>query len=96
MEEFDLKAYVKQECAITWDDTSLDSQIEEAKAYLRDISGTSISFDAPGTATSLLKNRVRYDRNGALALFETDFRSSLLRFQLSEGLKGGVLDGESK
>lgn len=91
-----MKTYVKQECAVTWDDPSLDSQIEEAKAYLKDISGTSISFDAPGTATSLLKNRVRYDRNGALALFETDYRSSLLRFQLSEGLKGGAADGKSE
>ncbi|MBC1616421.1 hypothetical protein HB904_09485 [Listeria booriae] len=92
MTEFDLTAYVKRGCAITWDDPALEEQIEEAKAYLWDIAGTSLSFDKPGNATSLLKNRVRYERNGVGALFEVDYRASLLRLQLSEGLKGGASD----
>ncbi|HBJ8545881.1 hypothetical protein HXA92_12280 [Listeria monocytogenes] len=95
MSEFDLKEYVKRGCAITWDDPALDEQIEEAKEDLRDIAGASIDFSTPGSATRLLKNRVRYERNGVGALFESDYRSELLRLQLKQGLKGGATNGDT-
>ncbi|EPG0116199.1 hypothetical protein ACV9TN_002639 [Listeria monocytogenes] len=95
LDEFDLKEYVKRGCAITWNDPALDEQIEEAKEDLRDIAGGSIDFSKPGSATRLLKNRVRYERNGVGSLFESDYRSELLRFQLKQGLKGGAVNGYS-
>ncbi|EPD2982030.1 hypothetical protein ACSZUX_002417 [Listeria monocytogenes] len=95
MSDFNLKEYVKHGCAITWDDPALDEQILEAMEDLRDIAGSSIDFSSPGSATRLLKNRVRYERNGVGAIFESDYQSELLRLQLKEGLKGGAVDDET-
>lgn len=92
-EKFDLTEEVKGECSITWDDPRLESQIKGAMAYVRSKVGNSVSFDDYGLAVTLLANRVRYQRNGATAFFETDFRSDILTLQLELGKRGGNSHG---
>lgn len=86
----ELKAYLK----ITWndEDISLNRLIDQGKAYLNDLTGVTLDYEAEGQPKSLLLDYCRYTYNNALEYFEENFQKDLLRLQL----KSAVIDYETE
>ena len=82
-----LLAAVKNYLQISWDDTDTDARIGElidaGKAYIEKKMGeqTRGIFDDPGYPRTLLFEYVRYARDGALDVFENNYRSMILAMQ---------------
>lgn len=80
-----LLAAVKTYLQITWTDEDTDSRLSElissGKAYLNDKLGDAGDYDAPGYPRTLLLEYVRYARDGALDVFENNYRSMILAMQ---------------
>ena len=73
---------VKNYLHITWDDPDTDARmvsiIQSCAAYLDYRLGGPGDYMSPGLQRELLLERCRYMRDGALDVFETNYRSLLL------------------
>lgn len=80
-----LLAAVKIYLQITWDDQATDSRILElinaGKAYLDTKLDNPGDYDNPGIERTLLFEYVRYARDGALDVFENNYRALILAAQ---------------
>lgn len=78
-------AYVKSQLGVTWEDTATDERyaqlIADGKAYLDDKLGAPGDYESPGYARELLKEYVRYARDAALDVFETNYTARILAMQ---------------
>lgn len=74
---------------ITWQDTDTDNKISNliasASAYLDSKRGSAADYTADGLPRTLLFEYVRYARDSALDVFETNYRSMILAMQ-NEGV----------
>ena len=77
----DLKNYLD----ITWTDEATDAKVwdmaRDGMAYLDSKAGRQMDYNLPGFARSLLKDYVRYMRDGALDIFEANYLSLILAMQ---------------
>lgn len=82
---------VERELDISWRDCDTDAKIraliKNSMMYLRDKLGDDIDFSEPGYPRELLVERVRYARDGALDVFENNYRSELLAAQNNRKVK---------
>lgn len=73
---------VKASLDITWQDEATDKKVEEhirsGMRYLTDRAGDCIDYSWPGDGRTLLMDYVRYARDGALDVFENNYRHLLL------------------
>lgn len=80
-----LLADVKNYLDITWQDDATDRKIAgfiaEGAAYLNDKAGEEIDYAKAGYGRSLLMDYVRYKRDGAIDVFENNYRHLLLAMQ---------------
>lgn len=81
---------LKKHLSITWQDKDIDAKLktllEQSKAAILSLAGTTIDFEKNQEARELLYNRVRYAYNNSLEYFETNFQKEILRFQLKEAV----------
>ena len=81
---------LKKHLSITWQDEDIDAKLktllEQSKAAILSLAGTTIDFEKNQEAKELLYNRVRYAYNNSLEYFETNFQKEILRFQLKEAV----------
>ena len=77
----DVKSYLH----ITWDDPDTDKRIEDmiagAAAYLDVKLGGPGDYISPGLPRTLLMERVRYQRDGALDVFDHNYNSLIITAQ---------------
>lgn len=80
---------VKDYLKITWDDEdqNLTEIIERAKAYLNNLVGIELDFDAEDDPRALLLDRCRYVYNNAGEYFAENFEGDILRLQLAAAVK---------
>lgn len=76
---------VKNYLDITWADEATDAKVWDmaraGMAYLDSKAGRQMDYNLPGFARSLLMDYVRYMRDGALDIFETNYLSLILAMQ---------------
>lgn len=77
----DVKTYLD----ITWTDEALDRKIRglvsSGQAYLTSKLGGFTDFESAGYPRTLLMEYVRYARDGALDVFENNYKSMILAMQ---------------
>lgn len=87
---------VKSSLDITWQDDATDKKVAEyihsGMLYLNDKAGKLIDYSWPCEGRTLLMEYVRYARDGALDVFENNYRHLLLAMQNNRK----VLDDASK
>lgn len=80
-----LLADIKNYLNITWEDTSTNSKISDmirdGIAYLDKRRGAAADYTAPGAPRMLLKEYVRYARDGALDVFENNYLHEIVSMQ---------------
>ena len=80
-----LLAAVKTYLQITWEDNEtnarLDDLIAAGQAYLDSKLGNAGDYISPGFPRTLLFEYVRYARDGALDVYENNYRSMILAMQ---------------
>lgn len=80
-----LLAAVKTYLQVTWDDTETDSRLTEliiaGTTYLDSKLGEAGQYERSGYPRILLFEYVRYARDGALDVFENNYRSLILAMQ---------------
>lgn len=89
---------IKNYLNITWEDPATDRKLESLLAaginYLEGKAGQTLDFETEPDAMMLLKDYVRYGRDSALDVFETNFRPLILALQHDRQLErlrtGGV------
>lgn len=76
---------IKNYLDITWEDPGtdqkLDGLIKAGINYLEGKAGEPLNFEAQPDALMLLKDYVRYARDGAMDVFENNYRSLILALQ---------------
>lgn len=76
---------VKSSLDITWQDEATDKKVTEyihsGMRYLNDKAGELIDYSWPCDGRTLLMEYVRYARDGALDVFENNYRHLLLALQ---------------
>lgn len=76
---------IKNYLNITWEDPATDRKLEGLLAaginYLEGKAGQTLDFETEPDAMMLLKDYVRYGRDSALDVFETNFRPLILALQ---------------
>ena len=81
----DLLADVKNYLNITWDDEATDAKINglisSAAAYLDSKLGGQPDYEADGMPRTLLMEYVRYARDSALDVFESNYQALILTAQ---------------
>lgn len=79
---------IKKHLRVTWSyqDEEIQSIIDEGKAFIEDICGSS-DFNTIGPAFTMLRNYCRYAWSGSVELFEENYKRQLLRLQLSNGMR---------
>ena len=86
-----LLADVENYLNITWQNTDIDNKISNliasASTYLDSKLGSAADYTADGLPRTLLFEYVRYARDSALDVFETNYRSMILAMQ-NEGVTG--------
>lgn len=93
---------VKNHLQITWEDQGTDQRIgaliESGIAYLDDKRGASADYTLPGYPRTLLFEYVRYGRDDALDVFESNYQSMILAMrqqrQVSEYAQNSVSSKE--
>jgi hypothetical protein len=80
---------VKNYLKIAWndEDSHIQGIIDRGQAYLNDLTGAELDFEADGPPKTLLLDYCRYVYNNASEYFEENFARELLRLQLQEGIK---------
>lgn len=80
-----LLAAVKTYLQITWTDTETDNRLTElinaGAAYIDSKMGATGDYTVPGYPRTLLFEYVRYSRDGALDVFENNYRPLILAMQ---------------
>lgn len=80
----DVKAFLD----VTWQDPATDKKYTEmilgGMAYLDDKYGAQADYTVPGEPRTLLMEYVRYARDSALDVFETNYLNRLLAMQNSK------------
>lgn len=80
-----LLAAVKNYLQITWEDTDTDARITEliaaGQSYLDSKLGAAGDYTVYGFPRTLLFEYVRYARDGALDVYENNYRSMILAMQ---------------
>lgn len=95
-------ADVKNHLQITWNDSATDQRIgnyiENGIAYLDDKRGAAADYTVSGYPRTLLFEYVRYARDDALDVFETNYQSLILAMrqqrQVSEYAQNSVSSEE--
>lgn len=86
----DIKNYLD----ITWDDEATNDKVSGLIASgivcLNTKNGTEADYTADGAPRTLLFDYVRYARDGALDVFENNFRSQILAMQNETGVAAYV------
>ena len=86
-----LLADVKNYLDSTWADDSLNRKIEglirSGMVYLDGKLGSSADYESDGDPRTLLFEFVRYARDGAMDLFETNYKSMILAMQNKRAVK---------
>lgn len=76
---------VKNYLDITWQDDATDKKIAgfiaSGTAYLNDKAGAEMDYAADGYGRALLMEYVRYARDGAMDVFENNYRHLILAMQ---------------
>lgn len=76
---------VKVQLDIAWDDAATDKKltgfIHSGMQYLNDKAGALIDYSWPCEGRTLLMEYVRYARDGALDVFENNYRHLILAMQ---------------
>lgn len=76
---------VKNYLDITWEDEATDRKLAGIVAggmdYLDDKAGERLDYTRPGYGRSLLMDYARYARDGAMDVFENNYRHLLLAMQ---------------
>lgn len=76
---------VKNYLDITWSDTETDRKIfgfiASGATYLNDKAGTELDYTQAGYGRTLLMEYVRYARDGAMDVFENNYRHLILAMQ---------------
>lgn len=76
---------------ITWQDFSLDRKLAEltaaGMAYLDYLLGAAADYHAPGQPRTLLFEYIRYARDGAMDIFENNYRHLLMAMQSGRRLE---------
>lgn len=76
---------VKDYLDITWQDEATDKKVEgyirSGMLYLNDRAGECIDYSWPCEGRTLLMEYVRYARDGALDVFENNYRHLILTMQ---------------
>ena len=85
---FDLLDDVKHALAITWteEDNNIVNLIGGSVYYINDLAGAELDLTVNLVARSLVINRVRYEYNNVLDLFEPNFAGPLSRLTLQVAL----------
>ena len=80
---------VKDYLKVTWndEDSHIQGIIDRGQAYLNDLTGAELDFEADGPPKTLLLDYCRYVYNNASEYFEENFAREILRLQLQEGIK---------
>ena len=80
---------VKDYLKVTWndEDSHIQGIIDRGQAYLNDLTGAELDFEADGPPKTLLLDYCRYVYNNASEYFEENFAKEILRLQLQEGIK---------
>ena len=80
---------VKDYLKVTWndEDSHIQGIIDRGQAYLNDLTGAELDFEADGPPKTLQLDYCRYVYNNASEYFEENFARELLRLQLQEGIK---------
>ena len=90
---------VKNYLDITWKDDATDRKISgfiaTGKAYLDDKAGEKIDYTVDGYGRSLLMEYVRYARDGAMDIFENNYRHLILAMQNNRKVAGYATDAVS-
>ena len=80
-----LLAAVKTYLQITWTDEDYDARLTQliyaGEEYINGKYGDIIDYSNPGMAQTLLFEFVRYGRDGAMDVFENNYRSLILALQ---------------
>ncbi|QWH10350.1 hypothetical protein EXW38_02600 [Bacillus mycoides] len=78
---FDLLDDTKHALAITWteEDNNIIKLIDQSVYYINDLVGAELDLKVNLVARSLVINRVRYEYNNVLDLFEPNFARPLSR-----------------
>jgi hypothetical protein len=78
---FDLLDDVKHALAITWteEDNNIIKLIDQSVYYINDLVGAELDLKVNLVARSLVINRIRFEYNNVLDLFETNFAQPLSR-----------------
>lgn len=86
-----LFADVKTNLDITWEDEALDRKIRgfvrSGVTYLNSKLGESADYESDGYPRMILFEFVRYARDGALDVFETNYQSMILAMQNQRAVK---------
>lgn len=85
----ELKSYLK----VTWDeedDTVFTPLIQRGQAYLNDIAGVVLDYEADDLVKQLLLDYGRYAYNHSLELYEMNFKRELLKLSIREGVKSHI------
>lgn len=84
---------------ITWPDPALDQKLTEyitgGTHYLDDKAGAALDYLAPGPGRTLLLEYVRYARDGAMDVFENNYRHLLLAMQNNRKVSAYAADAIS-
>lgn len=92
-----LLADVKNYLNITWDDTATDTKVSgliaSGMVYLDGKAGSAQDYTADGGPRTLLMEYVRYARDSALEVFETNYRALILGMQNERRVSAYAVEG---
>lgn len=95
----ELLAGVRNYLDITWPDAGLDRKlcelIDAGILYLDDKAGEAQDYSRPGPGRTLLLEYVRYARDGAMDVFENNYRHLLLAMQNNRRVEAYAADAFS-
>lgn len=84
---YDVRNYLD----ITWEDAGLDRKLAELASsgmvYLNSILGADADYTAAGQPRTLLFEYIRYARDGAMDIFENNYRHLLLGMQTGRAVQ---------